>query len=129
MTTTDVDPVREFRDALPAALRAHLNITTAVVASIHTAVREHHWTPTHLAQEATRNLADVQNPAAVITDRLRRAAQHPPVGHDTTSARRKPVARPFCSDDCRDRAGYIEDDHGHPIGRCPCRTSTPEATN
>jgi hypothetical protein len=125
MTAPDVDPVVAFAHALPPAIRAQLNKTVAVTSSIHTAVRDQHWTPQQLAAECARDLADVINAGAVITERLRKAAQHPPVAR-AAAVFGPPL--PWCTDDCRARAGWIEDDRGNPIGRCPCRTPTQEAT-
>jgi hypothetical protein len=85
MTAPDVatDPVRLFRAALGRDLDARLNTTQAVVALVHAAVTNHGWTPRQLAQECGRDLADVINAGAVITDRLRRAATHPPASRTT----------------------------------------------
>lgn len=114
------DPWLTFISLLHPRARASLNRTQAAVAAVHAATN-HGWTPQLLAAECSRDLADVHNPGAVITDRLRKATQHPPVGTD--HARRLPLARlPFCSLDCEDRAGWLENENGQITGRCPCRT-------
>jgi hypothetical protein len=119
MTVADVqtDPVREFRQQLPAHARNSLNVTQLVVALVHAAVRDHGWTPKQLASECGRDLGDVVNAGAVVTDRLRKAAQHPPANQPTAAAK-----RPLCTD-CED--GWITDPDTHlPTARCPCRTAT-----
>lgn len=120
MTAPDVDPIREFAYALPAAVRAHLNRTQTIVALIHAAIRDQDWTPQQLAAECARDLVGATNPGAIITDRLRKATQRPPAVQPAP-AFGPPI--PFCSDDCRDNAGWVIDqDTGALIGRCPCRT-------
>jgi hypothetical protein len=121
--TETADPVRAFRHHLGRDLDSRLNTTQAVAALVHTAVRDQHWTPAQLAHECARDLADVINAGAVITDRLRKAAAHPPIGRAAATLGPR---LPWCSDDCKARAGWIEDDHGNPISRCPCRTNTKE---
>lgn len=44
----------------------------------------------------------------------------PAVPVDAPAPRREPVKRPLC-DVCRDTAGWIEDEDGRPVERCPCR--------
>lgn len=117
--TADADPVWAFRQALGRDLDRRLNKTQAVAALIHAAVTNHGWTPKHLAAECSRDLEGVVNAGAVITDRLRRAATHPPVAH---AAPTFGPARAFCSTECRDNAGWVLDDDRNPVRRCPCRT-------
>jgi hypothetical protein len=113
------------RTAVPRSTRPRprrrLNTTQAVVALVHAAVINHGWTPRQLAQECGRDLADVVNAGAVITDRLRRAATHGPVQRGGVVPK-----RPFCSPDCRDNQGWILDAERRPLHRCQCRTTTPE---
>lgn len=128
MNTEDVavDPVRLFRDALPRHVRDNLNDTQLVAALVTTAVRDHGWTPTALAAEAARDLDGVANPGAVVTDRLRKAATHPPVGSDHKPAFGPP--RPFCSPECADNKGWRLDPQTLlPAHRCPCRTQEAHA--
>lgn len=115
---TDDDPVRSFRLALGREMDARLNTTQAVVALVHAAVTNHGWTPKHLAEECSRDLGDVVNAGAVITERLRKAAAHPPVGARAAFGPKLP----FCSPDCRDNQGWVLDDDRNPVDRCPCRT-------
>lgn len=94
-TSTDTDPVVEFRRNLPPNAQRSLNVTQAVVALVHAAVRNHGWTPKLLAQECTRDMpADLLNPGALITDRLRKAAAHPPPNQPTRRVQR--IHRPGC---------------------------------
>lgn len=114
---TDTDPVRDFLAALPANARNSLHRTQLVVALVHAAVRDHGWTARLLAQECGRDLADVVNAGAVVTDRLRKAAQHPPPNQPSTATR-----RPLCPD-CED--GWLVDETSRlPVARCPCRTAS-----
>lgn len=118
MTAPDVatDPVREFRDLLSPHARNSLNMTQLVVATIHAAIRDHHWTPRLLAAECGRDLDGVVNAGAVITHRLRQAAAHPPADQPSQAA----VRRPLCPE-CED--GWITDPETRlPVRRCPCRT-------
>lgn len=124
MPAPEQDVVRQFRHHIGRDLDARLNTTQAVVALIHAATTNHGWTPKQLADECGRDLADVRNAGAVITERLRKAAQHPPVAR---AAKVPGALLPWCSPDCKARAGWIEDDTGRPIGRCPCRTAPQEA--
>jgi hypothetical protein len=120
VTSVDQDPVRAFRHALGRDLNTRLNTTQTVVALIHAAVTNHRWTPKQLADECGRDLADVISAGAVITERLRKAAQHPPVGHGHNT--QLGPKRPFCTAECRDNAGWVLDDDRNPIRRCACRT-------
>jgi len=121
MTAPEQDPVRAFRHALGHRLDAQLNTTHAVVALVHAAVTNHGWTPEQLAKECGRDLGDTYKPGGVITERLRKAATHPPIDRDHAPA--LGPKRPFCSPECRDNAGWVLDDDRHPIRRCDCRSS------
>ena len=117
--TTAPDPLQEFQRHLPNRVRASLNVTQAVVALVHAAVHNHGWTPALLAQECSRDLEDVVNAGAVVTDRLRKAATHPPVGRAVAQAA---VRRPLCGQ-CED--GWLLDpDTRLPAARCECRKAT-----
>lgn len=120
MTTPEADPVWAFRQALGRDLDSRLNKTQAVAALIHAAVTNHAWKPAQLAAECARDLDGVVNAGAVITDRLRKAAAHPPIARATPSFG---LARPFCTDECRDNAGWVLDEDRNIVGRCPCRTA------
>lgn len=123
MTTTEqeADPVWQFVRALPPSIEHRLNRTQHLVALIHAATVRG-WTPKQLAAEAARDQAGVVNTGAVVMHRLERCADTPPA---STTA---PRVLPFCSPDCADRRGFLEDDVGRPIGKCPCRTPPPETS-
>lgn len=114
------DPVRAFRQAIGRDLDNRLNTTQTVVGLIHAAVTNHGWTPKQLAEECGRDLADVINAGAVVTDRLRKAATHPPVGPRAPGLG---PTRPFCSPECRENAGWVLDSDRNPTHRCTCRTT------
>jgi len=121
MTAPDyaVDPVWAFIHGLPPSLRHRLNRTQRLVALIH-AANGHGWTTKQLVAEASRDQIGVVNTGALIMHRLEGCAEGPPP---------KIVAQrviPFCSPDCAERRGFLEDDVGRPIGKCPCRTPPPE---
>lgn len=115
-----VDPVVEFRRHLPTNAQRSLNLTQAVVALVHAAVRNHGWTPAQLARECSRDIpADSANPGALVTYRLRENARHPPPNAPT---RRRP-ALPLCGQ-CED--GWLVDARTKlPVRRCDCRKATP----
>ena len=107
-----------FLQALPADLQRQLHQTAELVDNVHTAITAHGWTPTGLAHEAARNHAGANNPAALVIHRLRIAATRPPPRHAATG----PPIVPFCSEECRNNAGWRLDHDGRPVDKCPCRT-------
>jgi len=114
------DPVRQFRAALGHRLDAHLNTTQAVVALVHAAVTNHGWTPEQLARECGRDLADTYKPGGVITDRLRKAATHPPAGQQGLGLRK--AHRGCCED------GWLYDETGEEVRVTKCPGNMTEAT-
>lgn len=122
---TETPPeLRYFNDALTPHVRNQLHLTQAVVSAIHRAIREHGWTPQQLATEVCRNTEGVANAGGLATYRLQQAAEHAPPTKPTPHGE----ARPWCSDDCRERGGWIEDPAtGQITGRCPCRLPAPLA--
>jgi len=103
-----------------ATAGVQMRLTSAVGYNLNRAITEHGWTIPQLVTECTRDLDTAANVAAVITDRIRIAA---------TVAPAKPKAKiskglPFCTDECRDNAGWILNADGQITGRCTCR-STP----
>lgn len=77
------------------------------------------WTVDVLADRiSSGQLGD--NPGGVITSRLEDCGR-------TDPPKEKQRGIPFCSPDCAERRGWLEDDDGNIVGRCPCRTRPPEA--
>lgn len=111
------DLIRDFRRHLPPGLFAELNDTQRVVALVYRLVTEDGWTPQQLAKRASRGLGNAVNPGGLLTHRLEQLVGQSPDEHG------KPVTRPFCSDECRANGGWIVDQHGAPISKCPCRTT------
>jgi hypothetical protein len=117
---TSIDPFRVFVTALPANARTALHRTETVVAMVHAAIREHGWTAQQLAAECGRDLTDVANAGGLVTHRLRHAAGNPPAQRASFGAK-----RPFCTDECRQNAGWLLDpDTLLPLRPCPCRKGT-----
>lgn len=108
------DPLAAFLEALPAGIRQRVNRTDRFVALVHRAVNNG-WTAKQLAAECTRSTTGVLNAAGLVAWRLEQAADHGPT---TPSGQRR---IPFCTPQCRDNAGWIEDDDGNPVRRCECR--------
>jgi hypothetical protein len=116
--TTD-DPAPAFIRALPRHLLARTHHTARIPALVRAAVANG-WTIDALVHEATRNLDGIANPGGLITHRLQQATHTTPPAPASSPFR--PV--PFCTPACEERRGWIENDNGEPIDRCPCR-STP----
>lgn len=116
-----LDFVREFRHRLPDNINQQLQGSeTLMVRAQKSALNG--WTPTLLATECSRNIGGgVINPAAIVMSRLNWTAEHAP------AKPHKPQARPFCSDQCRDQQGWIEDDNCNRIRKCDCRTTKTNA--
>jgi hypothetical protein len=117
MTETVTDPFAAFRASLPPYLRGRVYDTQRGRTLIARAIHQHGWTVEQLAAECSRDLHGIRNAGGVVTFRLEHCAENPPPD------RHAPRTLPFCSDECRERRGFIEDDTGRPIGKCPCRTS------
>lgn len=119
MTTAHRDDLAdEFRAHLPA-WAAHALWPTGKVAHLVSVAVSRGWTSERLAAEATAGLERHYRPGGVITARLERFSQQPPPASAT-----QPAARPFCSPECEQRRGWIEDDRGRPIEKCHCRSTS-----
>ena len=117
MTAPDPD-VDAFFAALPAEFET-VRPTNALRYNIRVALREKGWTVAQLVHEAQRDHNTGRNPAAIIHDRMKIAATINPPG--TQTAKRKGI--PFCSDECRQNAGWVLNADGLPDHRCPCRSA------
>lgn len=116
MTETTEDPVWSFVRALPPRHANQLHRTERLVALVHQAAGKG-WTAADLAARCTAGTDGTHNISGVLMHRLAQCAETPPV------AEVGPVRLPFCSPECRARAGWLEDDEtGKPTGHCPCRT-------
>ena len=117
MTAPDeLDPLHTFLRALPATSSRQLNRTTRLYTLVNTAVRDHGWTPRQLADHCARNHAGAVNHGAIVMHRLEDAATRGPLIDDGAKV------IPFCSPQCRDNQGWITDDTGRLLRKCPCRT-------
>jgi hypothetical protein len=118
-TDTDTDPIHAFTQALPTHARHTRHLNQTLHAAIHAALRDG-WTPQQLAHECARDLTSVVNAGAVITHRLRHAANNPP----STRASSLTVT-PLCGH-C-DNGWTLNPVTLLPESRCPCRTTPAEA--
>lgn len=117
MTAPDeLDPLYAFLRALPPSSSRQLNRTVRLYTLVNAAVTDHGWTPRELAEHCSRNHAGAINHAGIVMHRLEDAA--------TRGPKKRPASRPFCSPECEQRRGLIEDDAGRLIGKCSCRTDT-----
>lgn len=117
---TSADPVAAFVRALPAKMRARLNVTATVVSDIHKATARG-WTTAQLIDVTTNNHGGAFNTGGIIAHRLHEkcAPNEPP---DNVSSLPR---RPLCG---RCEGGWVYDELADPPTqtRCPCRTT--EAT-
>lgn len=109
-----------FRAAIPDWLRGRLNPTETIERHITAAIGQG-WTIRQLAAEVSRDLGTATTIGGTVTARLGKAAEYPPPNQASRTGLAK---RPFCSDECRERAGLIEDAEGRVIGKCPCRSAS-----
>jgi hypothetical protein len=104
--TETVDPVRAFREALPAQLRAQLHDTQRI-AGLVTAATARGWPVPALTAECSRSLAGIVNAGGVITSRLEHCARHdPPVKASKT--------RPEWCGVCDPVTRHLLDENGYP---------------
>jgi hypothetical protein len=110
--TATTDPVRDFREALPAHIRAQL-YDTQRAAGLITAAIGRGWTVPALTAECSRSLAGVVNAGGVITSRLEHCAHNdPPV--------KAPKARPVWCGQCDLATRHVLDENRLPAAaRCP----------
>lgn len=115
---TSADPVAQFVRALPVKMRARFNVTATVVSDIHKATARG-WTTAQLIDVTTNNHGGAVNVGGIIAHRLHEkcAPNEAPTAVGVTALR-----RPFCSPECKDNAGWVLDQQGTPLRRCPCRT-------
>ena len=110
--TETVDPVRAFREALPATVRAQLHDTQRI-AGLVTAATARGWTVPALTAECSRGLAGIINVGGVITSRLEHCARHDP-------AVKAPKARPEWCGTCDPATRHVLDENRLPgAARCP----------
>lgn len=121
-TVAPTDAGQILYAALPTRAQVHVTRTKRLD---HLAAQafDRGWTLDQLVTRTTAGDLGV-NPGGVITSRLEWCAENPP-----PRRARKPKARPFCSPDCAERGGWIEDSKtGLPTEKCPCRTGESVAT-
>lgn len=76
------------------------------------------WTMKQILDYCTYKLGGVDNAGAVINSRLKFAPEIPPAKATLFAT------ATWCSDDCRERQGWVYDDDGNLDHRCPCRNTT-----
>jgi hypothetical protein len=119
MTTATDAEWEAFIERMPARARYQVNGSIRAKYYLHRALTDHGWTIEQLAQECSRDTADVRNLGGIVTHRLERCSQAAP------STKTALANRPFCSPDCEQRRGLIEDPKtGLPIGKCECRSAS-----
>lgn len=118
ITEETTDTLAEFRRRLPPRVNRQLRDTIRVAILVNRAVHTMGWDVEALAAECVRDHdPKVRNPAGIVMHRLEWCAENEPPD------RHRPKVLPFCSPDCRERGGLIEDPKtGLPVGKCECRT-------
>lgn len=119
-TMPAVEVLAAFRNSLPPHIARGLSgaVEFGVVEANVSRLVRNGWTVKQVVEHCTYGLGGVDNAAAVITSRLKSAPDEPSTAKPSSFA-----SAPFCSPECEERRGWLEDENHNPLRRCPCRTS------